>query len=964
MSAQSRMLLRRYERNRLESIISGTGAGTWEWNYQTQEVQLNEQWALITGRSIEDFVPSVENCNSIVHPDDILRAESVLEGHFAGKTEQYEVEIRIKHLDGHWVWVLDRGRVFTFTESGEPEWMFGTRIDINDRKLQEQSLHRSEQLLAQTGRLANVGGWEMDIGTGKISWTDQTRIIHGLNNGYEPELASVIEFYAPEARPAIREAVENAIETGKGWDLELPFIQANGSRKWVRAQGSVDYENDKPARLIGAFQDITERRQQLRALESAHERITIANRSGNVGVWDWNVADDKLTWTEEMFYLYGKQGVIEPVSYDFWLQCVHPDDREMAEEELQLAVKQQDSLDSEYRVLWADGSVHYLRTAGKVKRDFMGKAIRVLGVNWDVTQLREVSNELAKQHELLRVTLRSIGDAVITTDAKGQVTWMNPVAEQMTGWTTATASDCPLSEVFSIVDEISGDVVANPVDACLYSGKAVTPGKQTLLLSRDGKEYGIKESAAPIRSNNNEILGAVLVFHDVTEARRYSDEMNYRATHDSLTDLTNRAEFEARLTKTLAQAKKSKSENALMYLDLDQFKLVNDTCGHSVGDRLLKQIAKVLAQCIRGSDTLARLGGDEFGVILQDCNTVTAKRIAQKMCARVDEFRFIDNGRRFRIGASIGLVPLDDRWDLPTAVMQAADFSCYTAKEAGRNRVHEWFDSDEKIQARRDDMQWASRLELAIDENRFKLYAQRIDKISSSAEGIHAEVLIRLRDEANGIIPPNLFLPAAERFHLATRIDRWVLEHSIKHLAGMSEIGNIAMLCINLSGQSVGDKEFHRQAIAMLTKAGADVSSRICLEITETVAITNIADATTFVEQVRVLGVKVALDDFGAGASSFGYLKMLDVDILKIDGQFITGMIEDKLDAAAVRCFVDVATALNMQTVAEFVKSEEILQHAKTLGIDYVQGYLLHEPEPIEVVLPAVSLPDQLVAVS
>jgi len=600
-----------------------------------------------------------------------------------------------------------------------------------------------------------------------------------------------------------------------------------------------------------------------------------------------------------------------------------------------------------------------LRTAGRVKRDAGDNAIRVLGVNWDVTPLRQTTNELAEQHELLRVTLRSIGDAVITTDAAGLVTWMNPVAEQMTGWTTHAAVDQPLSEVYGIVDEATRELAVNPVETCLKTGNSVAHTKQTLLISRHGKEYGVEDTASLIRSKYDEILGAVLVFHDVTEARQLSDEMNYRATHDSLTNLKNRAEFESRLNRTLTKSKKSGSEHALMYVDLDQFKLVNDSCGHSVGDQLLQQISKLLSQSIRGSDTLARLGGDEFGVILIDCDIASAKQIAKKMCDSIYEFRFVHKERRYRIGASIGLVPLDSRWDLAVNAMQAADYACYTAKEAGKNRVHEWIDSDEKMQMRRDDMQWASRLEQAIDEDRFQLYVQCIEKVSEKTEGFHGEVLIRLTDEEDQVILPSVFLPAAERFNLATRIDRWVLQRSIKYLVGMPDLSSISLLCINLSGQSVGDKEFHREAIAMLTEAGADVCDRICLEITETVAVTNIADATAFIEQVRVLGVKFALDDFGAGVSSFGYLKMLDIDILKIDGQFITGMIEDKLDAAAVRCFVEVAAALNLKTVAEYVKSEEVLARVKSLGIDYAQGYLLHQPKPIESALRGVTRPNQ-----
>ncbi len=939
------------ERTRLESIIDGTGAGTWEWNYDTGEVRLNERWAAMTGRTLTSFTASAVNCNTFVHPDDLIRAENTLNDHFSGKTPQYEVEVRVRHVDGYWIWVLDRGRVITHTATGKPQWLFGTRVDINKRKLQEQALRRNEQLLAQTGSVANTGGWEFDILTGELLWTDQTSLIHALEPGHRPSLAEAVEYYAPKGRPAIREAIDNAIKNGIGWDLELPLIRADGNCIWVRSQCNVELDGEQPVRLIGALQDITERTHQIKALENAHERITVATQSGNIGVWDLDVTNNELSWSLEMFPLYGIVGTPEAVSFDFWVSCVHQNDREMAKRQLQLAIDQQDTLESEFRVQWPDGSIHHLKTAAQVKRNAQGKPTRVLGVNWDITPIRQLTNELAEQHELLRVTLQSIGDAVITTDATSQITWLNPVAEQMTGWTNMNAIGCPLTQVFNVINEVTREPAINPVDTCLNQGDAGGLTNQTILISRNGKEYGIEESASPIRSVKDEILGAVLVFHDVTETRRLSVEMNYRATHDPLTNLTNRSEFEARLQRTLDRAHESNIVNALLYIDLDQFKLVNDTCGHTVGDQLLQQIAKLLSSCVRSTDTLARLGGDEFGVILQDCSTEHAQRVAQKMCDHVDKFRFTHHDQRFRISTSIGLVPYDNRWDTKEAAMQAADTSCYTAKDAGRNRVHMWFDTDENMRARRDDVQWATRLEEAIDENRFVLHAQRISPVTEEVKGLHAEVLIRLLDHDGNIIPPGKFLPAAERFHLATRIDRWVLQQSINYLLNMTDISKVGMLCVNLSGQSVGDKEFHREAIAILNKAGTDICKRLCVEITETAAVTNIADATTFVEQIRQLGVRVALDDFGSGASSFGYLKMLNVDLLKIDGQFITGMIEDKLDAVAVRCFVEVAAALGLKTVAEFVKSQEILDHLATIGVDYAQGYLLHKPDTIETVL-------------
>ena len=473
----------------------------------------------------------------------------------------------------------------------------------------------------------------------------------------------------------------------------------------------------------------------------------------------------------------------------------------------------------------------------------------------------------------------------------------------------------------------------------------------TVLISRNGDEFGIENSASPIRNEYGAILGVVLVFHDVTQQRRLSSEMSYRATHDALTGLVNRSEFESRLDRTLNKAYEDNSEHALLFIDLDQFKLVNDACGHSVGDQLLRQVSKLLSETVRARDTLARLGGDEFAVILEHCSADQAKRVAQQICERMDDFRYMHEERRFRIGASIGLVPVDNRWGTTAAIIQAADTSCYAAKEAGRNRVHAWFDTDQAMRARHGEMQWATRLEQALDENRFTLFAQRIEALDQKAHGLHAEVLLRMIDCDGSLIQPGAFLPAAERFHLASRIDKWVLRNAIRVLLQLENLSIIDTLCVNLSGQSIGDRAFHRKAIDTLTQAGAEVCRRVCLEITETAAVTNMADASLFIDQVRALGVRIALDDFGAGASSFGYLKKLNVDMLKIDGQFIRDLIDDPLDDAAVRCFVDVARVVGVKTVAEFVDRDELLERVRELGIDFAQGFLLHRPEPIEIVL-------------
>ena len=407
-----------------------------------------------------------------------------------------------------------------------------------------------------------------------------------------------------------------------------------------------------------------------------------------------------------------------------------------------------------------------------------------------------------------------------------------------------------------------------------------------------------------------------------------------------------------RLQSALACGADHSRIGALMFIDLDQFKLVNDACGHAMGDKLLCQVSALMSECVRSRDTLARLGGDEFGVLLEHCSVDQAQRVAQGICDRMDEFRFIHDGRKFRVGTSIGLVPIDARWLSRATLQQAADTACYAAKEAGRNRVHVWFDTDQSLRSREGQTQWSSRLERALDENEFTLFAQRIEPVVAVPAGLHFEVLLRLRESDGTVVAPGQFLPAAERFHMASRIDRWVLREVFKWMLDDGGSPDIETIAINLSGQSIGDRAFHRFVVQLLDEIPVD-AHKLCFEVTETAAITNLADATSFIQEMRRLGVRVALDDFGAGASSFGYLKTLPVDYLKIDGQFIRNIHTDTLDMAAVRCFHEVAQAIGVKTVAEFVETEAVMQTIREIGIDFAQGYLLHRPEPLEALIAA-----------
>jgi diguanylate cyclase (GGDEF)-like protein/PAS domain S-box-containing protein len=573
------------------------------------------------------------------------------------------------------------------------------------------------------------------------------------------------------------------------------------------------------------------------------------------------------------------------------------------------------------------------------------------------------TGELERGREFLQVTLDSIVDSVITTDPLGRVQWMNPAAERATGWPVFEAVGRDLSTIFVVFDEGTRTFAASPVDLCLGRPSLEPAVEHLVMVARDGSEHGIDCTASPLRERDGSVLGAVLTFRDVSEQRRLHTELSHRALHDVLTGLPNRTAFETSVARLLARCvekhsssiKNGGAAHALMFIDLDQFKLVNDACGHAAGDQLLRQIGGIVRTCVRADDTLARLGGDEFGLLLENCDIAHAQDIAQNICDRMEAFRFVYEGRRFRVGASIGLVPLEARWSSVTAVVQAADASCYAAKDEGRNRVHTWRESDKALETRQGEMNWVSRIELALDENRLELHGQCITPVAAEDAGLHFEVLLRMREASNELTYPSAFLPIAERFHLATRIDRWVVHQAFDWMTQAAESATaIELMSINLSGQTLGDRAFHSDLVEMIRNARFDVR-HLCLEITETAAITHLAEARTFIEEVRSLGVKVALDDFGAGASSFGYLKQLPVDFLKIDGHFIKHLLVDEIDNVAVRCFCEVAKVMGIRTIAEFVEQEAVRDKLLVIGVDMAQGYLIHRPQPLADLLSTVS---------
>ena len=584
---------------------------------------------------------------------------------------------------------------------------------------------------------------------------------------------------------------------------------------------------------------------------------------------------------------------------------------------------------------------------------FINKALDY--VTWQQAELRTTlerarasESDLAKEKERAEVTLHSINDAVITTDENGAIEYMNPVAEALTGLVTHDVKGMALKNTIKLVDEATRSVMENPVESCLRDNQPTESMDHVLLVRPDGQEIDIAHTAAPIRDRHGALIGVVVVIHDVRHSRLMARELSYQASHDELTGLPNRREFERQLRLAVASAKLDHRDHAMCYLDLDQFKVVNDTCGHVAGDELLRQLTALLQQHVRDSDVIARLGGDEFGILFRHCTMENATRLVTTLIGKVRDFRFKWEQHTFDIGVSIGLVAVTEHNKDITEILSAADVACYAAKDAGRNRIHVHSANDNVLLRRQGEMQWVSRLGRALEENRFRLYCQPIVAVAGThPDPDHYEILVRLEDEDGKIIPPGAFIPAAERYNMMPQIDQWIIHATFDLLRSQPNDSPRKKVAVNLSGQSLCEDNFLQFVIQQLDASGI-APEDICFEITETAAIANLNRAMRFISILRGMGCVFALDDFGSGLSSFNYLKNLKVDYLKLDGNFVKEMLNNPIDRALVEATNQIGHAMGIKTIAEFVENQDILAALRTIGVDYAQGYGIAKPCPVE----------------
>ena len=611
---------------------------------------------------------------------------------------------------------------------------------------------------------------------------------------------------------------------------------------------------------------------------------------------------------------------------------------------------QGDSIPDRYELQLISGDAQGLWVESAARLiDYQGEQA-ILTIARDISYRKSLEASLGRGKQQAQMTLESIGEGLVTTDAEGLIDYMNQSAEQMIGASRNDAVGKTFTDLVLVVDEVDRKSLGDPVRKSLDSGRTINLGRRALLLPRNGgKECSIELSASPIRAPGNKVSGAVILLHDVSELRGLTRQMSYQASHDALTGLINRREFERRVEEVLGEARTDDSGHVLCYLDLDRFKVVNDTCGHMAGDNMLREVAALIKEKVRDSDTVARIGGDEFGMLLIGCPLDKARQIGEDVCDVVRDYRFVWQDRIFNIGVSIGLVEIGRESGSLEDILGAADSASYVAKQQGRGRVHVYSARDEAVARQRGEIRWLQRLQKALKEDRFELYTQPIVSLGGRVRtGPAVEVLVRMQDDRGLHVSPRDFMSSAERYHLMASVDRWVVQTALAALGtGALKLPDERSCSINISGQTMGDESFLDFIVEVLDRTGVS-PGQICFEVTESSVIRNIDHARRFIAVLHGMGCEFAMDDFGSGLGSIAHLRQVPMDFLKIDGSFIRDLSTDSVNRAMVDAMIKLGRSLNFRIIAEEVEDHDSFELVREMGIDFVQGYIIDRPQPLQ----------------
>ncbi len=843
-------------------------------------------------------------------------------------------------------------------QSTDPQSDDGPRANV----IQQEPVAQREQVLKDSVNETDIrwqlatessglGLWDWNLQTNAAFFSDTwTSVVLGYACG---ELQSDISEWEkrvhPEDATRVRADIKRHLEGHTPvYSNEHRLLHKDGSYRWIAARGKVaEWTADgMPLRMLGTHTDIHQKKLSEQALAESEARFRQTLSEAPIGMAIIGVDGHALTVNDAFCEIIGYSS--EEVQNRSFIEFTHPDDLAAYLTHFQQLLDGTRARYSlEMRYVRRDGEIVNCQIDVSALRDESGKPKHCIAQIQDISARKRYESSLHEAKELAQVTLSSIGEGVIRTDAAGVITLCNPTAEALLGRSAQSIIGATFDDVVSLLDWDGASVQAS-LHAALDTGSAQRLPMFTRLRAADGAMTPVSISVSPVRGVNGAILGAVTVFQDVSAALNFTEKLAFQARHDALTDLPNRRSLEEYLGTRLREAVEAPPTRFLMFIDLDHFKVINDTCGHTAGDRLLREVANLLRALLRPEDFIARLGGDEFAIVVCGVTEAVAKRIGEKLIAAADDFRFLHEGTTFTVGLSVGMVALDDARREVSDVLAHADMACYAAKNAGRGRIYQYRQDDSQIVQARRTMDWSQRIRRAIEDNRFRLYLQQVVDDNGRPEGY--ESLIRFEDDAGKIIAPGSFLPAAKRLGMMTSIDRWVCQRVFTMLSHVTPPPGY--ISVNLVPSSISDPQFVSWLLTELRRRPA-LAGRLRFEITETERLqVNEAELEVF-RSLRELGFGIFLDDFGSGYNSFELLKRLPVDGIKLDGGVVRDYLTDPVDQALVQAAVSIARNMQLKLIAEGIENVAILEALKAIGVRCFQGYLFHVPDAFETQLAA-----------
>ena len=811
---------------------------------------------------------------------------------------------------------------------------------VREVKTTTTAFRESEARLVNAQRIAHIGNWEWDIVGNRLYWYNEIYRIFGVSPGeFEATYEAFLDRVHPDDRESVMKAVDEALK-GKPYSIDHRIVLPDGRERIVHEEAEIYYGDDgRPVRMVGTVQDVTDRRKVEDELRRIKESLSEAQEVAHLGNWDWNIATGDLFLSDEMCRIFGVEPGGTTVGFEHLIDRVHPDDRESVKKVMDRALDGKTPYEVEHRITRPDGSVRTIYQRATVRTDERGKPLRMIGIVQDITEKRRTEFELKK----LSMAIEQSVNIVFMCDVSGKIEYVNSRFEEVTGW----HRDEVLGRTPNIL--ASGETDREEYEELwktILSGntwRGVFKNRK-----KNGEFYWAATMITPIKDDRGKVIHFLAIQEDVTEKRKAQERLEYLATYDDLTGLLNRASFMERLKEWISCAGEPRLLGALLLIDIDQFKFINDTYGHVTGDEYLRCIARLLretvpanhAPCAGSEGIISRLGADEFGIFLAVSSREEGIALAERICKKV-EGTSIGNGV-VRSTVSIGIVYYPEHGSTVKDLFTKADAALYRVRELGQNRYHVYSPEDKDLENIQFRLAWRERIQEALREDRFEIWFQPILDLRSSSI-THYETLVRMSDKEGNIILPGLFIDLAETFGLVGSIDRIVAEKAMKCQAELGRGGNDLVFSVNVSGKELLDVKYGDFLRSKIRETGAD-PKRLIFEITETAAVHDMEKAKDFICQLKTMGCKFSLDDFGVGFTSFVYLREMEVDYVKIDGSFIRKLHENFDDQLVVKAIVDVAKGMGIKTVAEFVEDGETLSLLKEFGVDYAQGYHVGRP--------------------